>query len=190
MFSKISNGTNKRPCRSTFRTKARYSRAGFSLVEMMVYVALLTVILVAVVNMLLVMSRAYSFYKVSRRLQSSAVFALDRMVRDIRNSRNVDLSASALGVSPGVLTLNTTQATGTPETLQFYVSNDVLRLKQDSGDIGPLTIDGVTVRSLVFRHMNTGISQAVKIELTLGSGAGSFARSANFYATALLRDSY
>lgn len=163
---------------------------GFSLIEMIVYISLLTVIMVSVVNMLLVMSRANSFYKVSRHIQSSAVFALDRIVRDIRNAQSVDLIGSTLGASPGVLILNTTQATGTPEIIQFYVSAGALRVKQDGGDIGPLTLSDVSVQNLVFRHINTGISQAVKVELTLSSGAGSFARSANFYATAVLRDSY
>lgn len=157
---------------------------------MIIYVALLALVMVATVSMLLGMSRAYGYLKLSRHIQSSAVTALDRVVRDIRNARSVNGPQSVLDASPGALTLNTTTATGSPQTFQFYVSGGALRVKQDGGDLGPLTLPDVTVGNLIFRQMNTGISQAVKIELTLSAGAGSTTHSANFYATALLRDSY
>lgn len=183
----IWHGTSPVPC-SMFHAS---SRQGFSIVEMIIYVGLLAIILVATVNMLLVMTKAYGYLKFSRHIQSSAITALDRMVRDIRNAESVNVSQSTLGTSPGILTLNTTTATSSPQTIQFFVSNGALRLKQDGGDIGPLTVSDVTVQNLIFRQMNTGISEAVKIELTLTAGTGRpTARSANFYATALLRDSY
>ncbi|MDO8590465.1 MAG: prepilin-type N-terminal cleavage/methylation domain-containing protein [bacterium] len=159
---------------------------GFSLVEMIIYVGLLALILVSLVNMLLGMSRAYGYLKFSQHIQTSAVIALDRMVRDIRNAESVSVPESVLDTSPGILTLNTTTATSSLQTLQFFVSNGALRVKQDGGDLGPLTLPDVTVDNLVFRQMNTGISEAVKIDLTLSSGT----HTANFYATALLRDSY
>lgn len=166
------------------------STRAFSLVEAAVYVGLLALVLVTVANTTLLMSRAYRELRASRHIQSSAVTALDRMVRDIRNARSVTVGASTLGVTPGVLTLETTTATGSPQTFQFYISNGALRMKQDGGDIGPLTLPGVSVSSLIFRHFVTAVSQAVKIELTLSSGTGSSTRIANFYSTARLRGSY
>ena len=162
------------------------SRRGFSLVEMIIYVGLLALILVSTVSMLLGMSKAYRYVKFSRQIQSSALSALDRMVRDIRNSESVNTGESVLGANPGVLTLNTTTATSSPEILQFFVSNGTLRVKRDGGDLGSLTLSDVTVSNLVFQQMNTGVSQSVKMEMTLTSGT----YTANFYATAVLRDSY
>ncbi|KKU25887.1 MAG: hypothetical protein UX39_C0016G0008 [Candidatus Magasanikbacteria bacterium GW2011_GWA2_46_17] len=163
---------------------------GFSLVEMIIYVGLLAIILVAMMNMLFGMSRAYGYLKFSRHIQSSAVTALDRMVRDIRNAQSVNTAESTLGTSPGVLTINTTTATSSSQKLQFYILNGTLRVKRDGGDLGPLTLSDVSVSNLVFRQINTGISQAVKIEMTLSAGTGPTARSVNFYNTAVLRDSY
>ncbi|MSU55098.1 MAG: hypothetical protein EXS46_00985 [Candidatus Taylorbacteria bacterium] len=163
---------------------------GFSLAEMVIYVGLLAFVMVAMVSMLLGMSRAYDHLKVSRHIQSSAITALDRMVRDIRNAQSVNVLGSTLGTSPGVLTINTTTATGTPQTFQFLVSNGTLRIKMDGADLGPLTLSDVTVGSLIFQQMSTGISQAIKIDLTLSAGSGAAARTAKFYATAILRDSY
>ncbi|KKU67935.1 MAG: hypothetical protein UX89_C0010G0014 [Parcubacteria group bacterium GW2011_GWA2_47_16] len=165
-------------------------RRGFSLVETIIYTGLLVLILVAVINMMLLMSHSYNYLKLSRHIQVSAVTALDRMVRDIRNAQSVDVGQSTLGTSPGILTLNTSTVSGTPQTVQFYVSGGGIRVKQDGVDIGPVTLPDVTLTNLVFRQITTGISQAVKIELTLSTGVGPAARSANFYGTAILRDSY
>ena len=177
--------------------KARYpkpyalnSRQGFSLIEAIIYVGLAILVMVAVVNMLLLLSRAYGQLKSSRHMQTSAITALDRVIRDIRNAQSIDVGQSTLGASPGVLTLNSTNLSGTAEVFQFYILNGALRVKKDTVDLGPLTLPDVTVSNLIFRQISTGISQAVKIEITLGTGAGQSARSANFYGTAILRDSY
>ena len=63
-------------------------------------------------------------------------------------------------------------------------------LKEDGVVVGPLSSAQTSASNLVFRRIPTGRSEGVKIELTLTSGAGSVARSENFYATAVLRDSY
>lgn len=159
---------------------------GFSFIELVVYLGLLLLVMVSVFNMLSGMNRAYRYLKSSRQMQTSAVEGLDRMVREIRNAISVDVAQSTLDSSPGVLTLNTTTATSSAQVIKFFLTNGVLHVSQDSGDLGPLTLSDVTVSNLVFRHMNTGISEAVTIEMTLLSGG----KSANFYATAVLRDSY
>lgn len=153
---------------------------------MLVYVALLTIILIALVNMLLGMSRAYGFLKLSRHLQTSAIVAVDRIVRDVRNAQSINVAGSTFDSSPGVLTINTTTLAGVAQTFQYYISGGVIHVKQDGVDLGPLTLPDVTVDSLIFRKIETGISQAVKIEMTLTAGT----RTANFYDTAILRSSY
>jgi len=162
------------------------SRRGFSLVELLIYIGLLLLVLITLVNMILGMRKAYEYLKLSRQLQTSAVTVMDRIIRDSRNASSINVAESALDVNPGVLTINTTTSTSSPQKFQYYVLNGVLRVKQDGGDVGPLTLSEVTVDNLVFRKIETGISQAVKVEMTLSSGT----HTANFYDTAILRDSY
>lgn len=183
-YKKINN--HKVDISGKVRTSQLPVTRGFSLVEAVIYVGLLTLVMVSVVGMLVGMTRSYRYLKLSREMQSSAVSSLDRMVRDIRNANSVNVAQSTLNTSPGVLVLNTTTSTSSVQTLKFYVSSGVLRIMQDGGDIGPLTLSNSTVTNLVFRQISTGESQAVKIEMTLLTGT----RSANFYATAVLRDSY
>lgn len=171
---------------SVINKRVAEQRKGFTLVEMLVYVGLMVVVLVALVNMLLSMSKAYGYLKYSKHLQTSAVTSLDRMVRDIRNAVSVNVAQSTLDSSPGVLTINTTTVSGTAQTFKYYISGGAVKVVQDGADLGPLTLPDVTVNSLIFRKIETGISQAIKIELTLTAGT----RTANFYDTAILRGSY
>lgn len=159
---------------------------GFSLVETIIYLGLLVLVMVGIVNLLLLMSRTARYLETAQHVQTSATVALDRMVRDIRNAQSVDVAQSTLGTNPGVLTLNTTTVAGVAQTLQFYVLNGAVRVKQDGVDLGPLTLSDVTVSSLVFNHITTSVSRGVKVSLSLSSGA----QSASFYSTAVLRDSY
>lgn len=196
MKTNVANDTNEKfvwahlCCRSPLRTEARYSCAGFSLVESLIYIGLLVLIIVAIISMLLIMGRSYNYLKSSRHIQTSAVTVVDRIIREVRNAQSINIGQSTLGASPGILTLNTTTVSGTPQTVQFYVSGGVVRVKQDGVDVGPLTLPDVNLNSLIFRQITTGISQAIKIELALETGVGSSTRSANFYGTAILRDSY
>lgn len=173
-------GNNQRPS----------ARSGFSLVEMLVYIGLLVLVLVAVVNMMLALSKAYGFLKNSRDIQSSAIFSLDRIVREVRNASSIDNANSIFNANPGTLSLNTTTATGTPETIGFSVIGGRIHLKRNGLDVGPLTLAAATTTNLVFRLIATPISQAVRVDLSLQAGSAANLKSANFYVTAILRNSY
>ncbi len=178
------------------RQYTRGSR-GYSLVETLIYIALLAIIVYALISALVIMTKAYRTTKASKSIENSAMFALDRMVREIRDAKSIDASHSVFGTTPGELYLNTTDTSGTALTDDFYVSGQILRLKQNGVDVGPLTLSGARVTNLVFRSISnaqpsdgTVVSTAVKIEMTIESGTGSSLKSRKFYEAAVLRGSY
>ena len=59
---------------------------GFTLVEMIIYVAFLGILGVLAINATLVMTNAYVNLRVSRDLNQSGVATLERMTREIRNA--------------------------------------------------------------------------------------------------------
>ena len=63
-------------------------------------------------------------------------------------------------------------------------------LQRNGADVGPLSVSAAVVSSLVFRSISTSTSQAIKIELTVESGASTAYFTKNFYETATLRGSY
>ncbi len=162
----------------------------FSLVETLLYVVLLSIVLLVVAETLIAVIRSSGSLRTAARIERDAGFALERIVREIRDAKSVDVSASTFGAHPGALALNTSVVSGGARTVRFYLENGAIYLKEDGVIVGPLSSVQTKASNLVFRRIATGRSEGVKIELTLSSGTGSAARSENFYATAALRNSY
>ncbi len=160
------------------------------MLEILIYTVILIILMMVVVNVIISMERTYRALSSQTALQSSALTALERMTREIRDSSSVDMGVSVLGSSPGVLQLNTTDDAGAAMTIQFFVSNQTVRIKENGVDSGPLTASTVRVTNLMFRKITTAQSQAVKIDLTLESGTSTSYRQQKFYSTVVLRGSY
>lgn len=165
-------------------------KGGYLLVEMLFYILILTMLLLVIVNILVVLVSSERSIKTSRNIENAAAVSMERMTREIRNATSIDVANSTFGGSPGVLTLNTIDSSGNPESIKFYLSSSVVSLDQYGVYIGPLFPSSVTATSLIFREIDSGKSIAVKIEMTLTAGNGSYAKTASFYSTAILRGSY
>ena len=161
-----------------------------TMIEIVIYSVLLAIIVAAVVSLLITLGSTYRSLQSTETIGTSAQTALERMTREIRAATSVDMGQSTLDLSPGQLTLNTLDDSGSATTIQFFVLNGAIRVKEAGVDSGPLTSASVRVSNLIFRRSTTAQSQAVKIELTLESGEGVAFASHLFYATIVLRGSY
>jgi Tfp pilus assembly protein PilW len=169
-------------------------KGGLSLVEIVVYLGIVTILTVAVVNSIIGLVTIYQKIKVVRQLRQSAVVAMDRITREIRNASSVDVGNSVLNTNPGSLQLNTVTPSGT-QTVKFTltntgVNNGVIRVLENGVDKGPLTSGRASTTNLIFRQITTPYSQAVKIEMTMVASSSKFIRTAKFYDTIILRGSY
>ena len=163
-------------------------RKGFTLVEMLFYIALLAILLVVVTNSVLLAVTSYRNIRSAEVIESSSIAAMDRMTTEIRDADSVDILNSTFDASPGVITINT--ATSTPAKIKFDGSTTSLAVYEDNAYSGPLFSRDARVKSLIFRHISTSTSEAVKIELEIESGTGTSYISKKFYDTAILRGSY
>lgn len=163
---------------------------GYSLVELIIYMALMTVLLAGVVQSTLLLTQGYRNVKAVRNIENSAIYSMDRMVREIRNAKSVDGSQTTYNSAAGSLKLNTTDDVGTAQTVRFYLSGGKLMLQRNGADIGPLSVSSANVSSLIFRLISTSTSQAIKIELTVESGTSTAYFTKNFYETATIRGTY
>lgn len=167
----------------------RLSAFGFTLIEILVYIAILAVLSVAAVNMLLLVSSSLAEIRVTRSINAAAASSLERIIRQIRDADAVNVGSSTLGSSPGVLSLSGSES---PVLIhRFSVSGGTLFFQSGSNTPIGLTASGLTVTNLVFRLITTSTtSQAVKVELTLAASTGKATTTQNFYGTAVLRNSY
>ncbi|MCF7865545.1 MAG: type II secretion system GspH family protein [Candidatus Pacebacteria bacterium] len=167
-------------------------KRGFTLVELLVYVGLLAVLLVGIVNSMLILTDAYRTVSTARKVESSAITLMDRIMREAK--RSTGISAGAFDVQNGSVTLQTGSSTN--PSLVFYVQNGRVFITDDS-DSSPLTDSSVVVESMIFsRYPVYNVQFAtssvlLKVDFTINSGSSTpNFMSRSFYGSAILRGSY
>lgn len=162
----------------------QFRQKGFSIIELIVYLAVLSAISILAVGTLLSLSQSYISVIVSRNIHSAAAASLELMGREIRASSNIHAS-STLGLHPGLLSLD---RSGT--TTEFFLASTTLRVRENGDDIGALTNEDAEVTNLVFYQLDNGTSKGIRIELEITSSARGFTRVERFYDFIVLRRSY
>lgn len=169
--------------------KKYFLNKGYSIAEVVIYASIFAILLIIIVNMLINISHSRGRLSSAQSINASAITAMDRIVREIRVSENVDTAESTFGVSPGTLVLTSIDADDSLRTVEFSLSSGVLHIMENGVDVGPLTQDDSSVTELLFMRGATSTVQAIKVEMTIESGAGDTYKSEKFYSTTLLRQS-
>jgi type II secretory pathway pseudopilin PulG len=158
---------------------------GFTLIETLVYMAVLVIVVGALVTTFLSFNTVLVRNATERVLTKEAQASFEYIVQAIRQSDSVNTGMSTFNTSPGTLAL-TEGATST----RFYVASGVLMFEQNGVAVGPLTSDAATLESLVFNHQTGSTSELVRVEMTLSSHNTSASTTRTFNSGAVLRGSY
>ena len=161
--------------------------SGFSLVEIIIYVAFFAVLSLVAMQATFTVMRSFYVIRLTQSVNQSATVALERMSREIRNAYDIDDVGSSFGTNPGRLTLRTEDVLGVNTTIEFYMSGDQLHIREGGIDKGALLAKNVTVDNLVFYPIATLNSRAVKIEMTLRNTRAGDTRIITVYDTIVLR---
>jgi type II secretory pathway pseudopilin PulG len=168
---------------STLPTQSR--SAGFSLVEILVYIAVTVSITLAGVLTYLSLSSGLARNATERAVNHAAQVALERITRDIRGAITVNAAQSTLGSSPSVLTLSNSAT-----TTQYSIVSGALSLSVDGKTVGPLTGSGISVDNFtVNRYVGTS-TELVRVKLTLSAVTKAASTTRTYYTSAVLRGSY
>lgn len=164
--------------------KVRQNRKlGFSLIESLIYTAILSVMAAVVVNVLLITTKSYNNLRTSRNINNSIITSFERMTRDIKSANNIVIAESTFDTHPGRLTIESSAT-----TTEFYLSGGTLRVKENTIDAGPLIQQESSIDNLVFRLLDNGTSKAVRIEITMSIVYKGKTKIKKFYTTAVLRN--
>ena len=163
---------------------------GFSVIELLVYIGILTMALVVIVISVSSFGDVYNRIKGRQALIRSGSYAVERMIREIRSAESVTVGASTLGSHPGRLTLSIPLSGGSFKTSEFALSGGSIVLTENSVVTGSLTQSDITVSELVFTRIQTDVSEAVKLDLTLSQDMAGTVITSSFHGTAVLRASY
>ena len=140
----------------------KFASGGFTLIEIVVYIAILAVLAVVAVNTILLVRSSLNQIKAVRTLSQTETLVLSRITRAVRDAKAVNATESIFNLSPGMLSL--TGSENPPITRVFFLSGGALELTDGSNPAIALTPPGVSVTSLIFRHLQASTtSEAVKI---------------------------
>ncbi len=164
------------------------NKKGFSLVEIIIYLAIFAMISIFVINSFINVMAAFNTTRINRDLLESGISSMERMSREIRQASSVDLVNSNLGM--GILQLNSTDDLGSPMVIKFSKDVDLLNIYRSGVLLDNLLGSNVALDLLVFRHILTAQGEAIKIEMTVHNVDGRKMKTENFYNTIILKGSY
>jgi prepilin-type N-terminal cleavage/methylation domain-containing protein len=163
------------------------SKAGFSLIEMVIYIAILALMLSVIVSVIYSLTQSNRQIRTTRLIENSAMIVLERIEREIREAETLIEGSSVFDVHPSSLTLSGEAQGGGLETTEIDFANGRIYLHQGGVDLGAISDPDVTVDSLIFRHFESGEVEGVRVELTFSAGTSTHLRTENFYSSILLR---
>ena len=161
--------------------KQKKQNNAFTLVEMLIYTALMAVITLVIVQSLTVLLKSNRGSFADINLRNSGYSAMEAITREIQASESVEQ------YSGGILSMR--QDNGATTVTFSTSSGGILNLSKNSS-VGPVTLKGVRVSSLFFNKIDTGKSTAVRIQMELETDVNNLTKSEWFYGTAVLRGSY
>jgi prepilin-type N-terminal cleavage/methylation domain-containing protein len=171
-----------------------YYKKGFTLLEMVIYIAILAVVSVFVITSILNTMSAYGKYRVSRYINLAGSSAMERITREIRMADDILAVESVFEVHPGKLKLSTIDPVSeNTTTVDLFASSTQLMIKEGSDTEVALTPVALELTNLIFREVATSTntnSYAIKVEMEIKGQKGNIEKTAKFYNTVILRRSY
>ena len=158
---------------------------GLSMVEILFYVAVFSVLFLVVINSMIFMTKSFRETVINTDLtQSSSI--MERISREIRSATGI-VSLTANSLKLNIIDVPTAAASTIRFTLngtnvELYDGNDVL--------VGNLNSSNVSVTALNFVQISTTEGLAVRVFMTVKSNHYNSTRTENFYDTIVLRGDY
>ena len=143
------------------------SKKGFTLIEILIYTAMVAIFLVTAVNFSLDVIEGKAKARSMREVQQNSRFAIEKMTQEIRRAEDINLAESVFDTHPGVLSLVMPEADKNPTIFDFSLDG-ALRMTQGTNTPKVLTTNQVETTNLVFTNLSPlAWSKNIKINLTV-----------------------
>jgi len=164
------------------------SKRGFTLVEIVLYLAIASVIVVSSSVFIHSLLESKIKNQAILEVEEQGIQTLNLVTQTIRNAQ--DINSPSAGESSSELSLAVDDPAKSPTV--FDISQNALRMKEGDGSAIPLTSNRVSVTETRFRNLSrTGTPGIVRIEFTLSFASSgqtqAYQYSKTFYASAALR---
>ena len=164
------------------------SKKGFSLVETLIYIGLMSVLLGSLFYLINSASVTYLSLKSSRDIERSAINIMESIDTQANLSSKIDITNTSFDNATGSISLLSFDSLGNSTSTKIYLFNNQVMLSQNKVVLGPLGLSDVRVTSLIVRNLSTSTTDAFKVELTLDNATSSNTYLLEkFYNTYILR---
>jgi prepilin-type N-terminal cleavage/methylation domain-containing protein len=165
----------------------KFSR-GFTLIELLLYVSISSIILLVSIFFLQTLLESRIKNQTIAEVEQQGLQIMQLITQTIRNSDSIN--SPALGVSATSLSVNT--ITGGLNPTVFDLSGGVVRIKEGSAAVVPLTNSRITVSALSFFNLSRmGTPGSVRIQFTINYvnsvGRNEYSFTKTFISSATLR---
>lgn len=147
------------------------NKFGFTLIEMVVYVSVGTIVLASIVGMAIWTIRIGAKAKADRQLSYNAARAMEMIIFEIRNSQSVYDPTCSFGINPGQISLEQRTLSLPDETntfVDFFQCGESLCIKRESNPAAAVTNDQVVLTNLIFEKLeNSTTSPSVQITIEM-----------------------
>ena len=143
-------------------------RKGFTLIETLIYIAIVGIVIGGFVAFTFTISDSRNKNYVVQEVQANARVSLNLISQRIMAANGINTGASIFDADPGVLSLSMADSSKNPTILNLSGDDGQLQIKEGAGDIVIITADEVKITNLVFTNL-TGTSDIpnVGVELTV-----------------------
>lgn len=156
-------------------------QSGYSIIEIIIYIAVFAVVTIVVINAFLVLVSFFSQTRTNHSLLQNGNSALAIISKEIHASKSVRDGTSTFGTSPGVLDLDSIDENNNTQIIKFSVSNGALNLSKDGTVVDTVLSPNVKVTTLIFRKTTTDKGVAIKTEMSLQDSKDKNAIIETFY---------
>ena len=170
------------------KLKLQKNRKGFTLVETLLYVSIVSIMLLVMSAFLFLILQSRTKYQTISEVDQEGIQVVQIITQTIRNSKKINVPA--VGASGATLSVDMLDAGKTPTVFNSAGTN--MQIKEGTGVITPLTASKITVSGLSFSNVSmVNTPGVVKFQFTLTyvnlSGRNEYDYSKTFYGTASLR---
>jgi prepilin-type N-terminal cleavage/methylation domain-containing protein len=150
------------------------SQAGFSLLELLIYIAILSVLSLALINVFISVNRGRGQIQARSSVNSVIRFATDKMSQDIRSATSVSVPSTTASASSSL------EMTISGVSVQYCVTSGVLRRQSGAVCTGaseamtPATVVVSTPLFTRYENANIALSKTItSIEIDLSAAYNS-----------------
>ena len=163
------------------KTKRNKSSSGYTLIEMIIYVALIGIITVFIYGVILFVYNSNKRTVNLVKINSNAYSAMERMRYEVENADYIYLPTSNMAnydydaIEADQLSLATKIGALSSDDITFvdiYLENETVFIKKEGSILNPsppvaLTSSGVVVSDLSFFYYKNGLRESITIDVTI-----------------------